>query len=181
MLKWIVIALIALVVVVGGLVVYASTQPDDFRVQRTTLVKAPPERIYPLIADLQAWKAWSPWEKKDPKMMRTFSGPQSGVGAAYAWDGDKNVGAGRMEITEATAPARVVLKLEFLKPFEATNAAAFTLSPGPEGTAVNWAMDGKNNILSKVMCLFMDMDKMVGTDFEAGLASLKALAEKPGA
>lgn len=181
MLKWIVIVVIALVVIIGGLVVYASTKPDDFRVQRTALVKAPPERIYPLIADLQAWKAWSPWEKKDPKMTRTFSGPQSGVGAAYAWDGDKNVGAGRMEITEATAPSKVVLRLEFLKPFEATNTATFALAPGVDGTTVTWSMDGKYNIFSKVMCLFMDMDKMVGTDFEAGLANLKSLAEKPAA
>lgn len=180
MLKWIVIALIGLVVIVGGLVAYASTRPDEFRVQRTTLVKAPPERIYPLIADLQAWKTWSPYERKDPKMMRTFSGPQAGVGAAYAWDGDKNVGSGRMEITEAT-PTKVVFRLEFFKPFEATNAATFSLSPAGDGTNVTWSMDGRNKLLNKVVCLFMDMDKMVGTDFEAGLASLKAIAEKPGA
>ncbi len=181
MLKWIVIVLVALVVIVGTLVAYASTRPDDFRVQRTLLVKAPPERIYPLIADLQAWKAWSPYEKKDPKMMRTFSGPQAGVGAAYAWDGDKNVGSGRMEIAEAVEPTKVVFKLEFFKPFEATNAATFSLSPGADGTRVTWAMDGRNTLLNKVVCLFMDMDRMVGTDFEAGLATLKSLAEKPGA
>jgi hypothetical protein len=114
-------------------------------------------------------------------MKRTFSGPDSGVGAAYGWEGDKNVGTGKMTILEATPPGKVVIKLEFLKPFEATNTAEFTLQPQGDATAIHWAMYGKNNFLSKLVCVFMDMEKMVGPDFEAGLAGLKALAEKPAA
>ena len=175
------IIVIVIVLAVVALLVYAAMQPADFRIERSTTVKAPPERIYPLIADLRAWGPWSPWEKKDPAMKRTFSGPDSGVGAAYGWEGDKNVGTGKMTILEATAPGKVVIKLEFLKPFEATSTAEFTLQPQGDATAITWAMAGKNNFLAKVMCVFMNMDKMVGTDFEAGLAGLKALAEKPAA
>lgn len=170
---------IVIVLAVVGLLVYAAMQPADFRIQRSATVKAPPERIYPLIASLRAWGPWSPWEKKDPAMKRTFSGPESGVGAAYGWEGDKNVGTGKMTITEAVAPAKVVIRLEFLKPFEATNTAEFTLTPQGDSTAIVWAMYGKNNFLSKLVCLFMNMEKMVGPDFEAGLAGLKSLAEKP--
>lgn len=172
---------IVIVLAAVGLLVYAAMQPDDFRIQRTATVKAPPERIYPLIADLRAWGPWSPWEKKDPAMKRTFSGPDSGVGAAYGWEGDKNVGTGKMTILEATPPGKVVIKLEFLKPFEATNTAEFTLTPQGDSTAIVWAMYGKNNFLSKLVCVFMDMEKMVGPDFEAGLAGLKVLAETPSA
>ena len=141
------IIVIVIVLAVVGLLVYAAMQPEDFRIERSTTVKAPPERIYPLIADLRAWGPWSPWEKKDPAMKRTFSGPDSGVGAAYAWEGDKNVGTGKMTILEATAPGKVVIKLEFLKPFEATNTAEFTLKPQGDSTAIHWAMYGKNNFL----------------------------------
>jgi uncharacterized protein YndB with AHSA1/START domain len=172
---------IVLVVAVAGFLIYVAMQPEDFRIQRTTTVNAPPERIYPLITDFRGWGAWSPWEKKDPAMKRTFSGPESGVGAAYAWEGDKNVGTGKMTILEATAPGKVVIKLEFLKPFEATNTAEFTLQPQGDSTTINWAMYGKNKFLSKLVCVFMSMEKMVGPDFEAGLAGLKALAEKPAA
>ena len=172
---------IVLVLVVAGVLVYAALQPDDFRLQRSTTVNAPPERIYPHLMDFRKWDAWSPWEKKDPAMKRTFSGEASGVGAAYAWEGDKNVGTGKMTILEATAPRKVVIKLEFLKPFAATNTAEFTMQPDHGSTTVTWAMYGKSNFLSKVMCTFMSMDKMVGPDFEAGLASLKAVAEKPAA
>jgi len=175
------IVVIVIVLAVVALLVYAAMQPADFRIERSATVKAPPERIYPLIADLRAWGPWSPWEKKDPAMKRTFSGPDSGVGAAYAWEGDKNVGTGKMTILEATAPGKVVIKLEFLKPFEATNTAEFTLQPQGGSTTITWAMTGKNNFLAKVMCVFMNMEKMVGPDFEAGLASLKAVAEKPAA
>ena len=172
---------IVLGLAVAGVLVYAAMQPEDFRIQRSTTVNAPPERIYPHIADFRRWDAWSPWEKKDPAMKRTFSGAASGVGAAYAWEGDKNVGTGQMTILEATAPGKVVIKLEFLKPFAATNTAEFTIQPDHGTTTVTWAMTGKNNLLAKVMCVFMNMEKMVGPDFEAGLAGLKALAEKPAA
>jgi len=172
---------IVLVLAVAGVLIYAAMQPDAFRIERSTTVNAPPERIYPHIVDFRAWAAWSPWEKKDPAMKRTFSGADSGVGAAYGWEGNKNVGSGKMEITEATAPGKVVIRLEFLKPFAATNAAEFTLRPQGGSTTVNWAMTGKANFLSKVMCVFMSMDKMVGPDFEAGLASLKVVAETQAA
>lgn len=175
------IIVIVVVLAIVGLAVYAAMQPDDFRIQRSATVKAPPERIFPLIADFRAWGPWSPWEKKDPAMKRTFSEPASGVGASYAWEGDKNVGTGKMTILEAAPSRKVVIKLEFLKPFEATNTAEFTLTPQGDSTAIQWAMYGKNNFLSKVMCVFMDMEKMVGPDFEAGLAGMKALAEKPAA
>ena len=174
-----IIGIIALAV--AGVLVYAAMQPDDFRVQRSITVKTPPDRIYPHIADFRAWGAWSPWERKDPAMKRTFSGPASGVGAAYAWEGNKDVGSGRMEITEATAPVKVVIRLEFLKPFAATHTAEFTLQPQGDSTTINWAMYGMSNFLAKLMGVFMNMDKMIGGDFEAGLASLKAVAEAPSA
>lgn len=170
---------IVIVLAVVGLLAYAAMQPDDFRIERSATVNAPPERIYPHIASLRAWGPWSPWEKKDPAMKRTFSGPESGVGAAYAWEGDKNVGTGKMTILEATPSHKVVIKLEFLKPFEATNTAEFTLQPAGTSTTIIWAMYGKNNFLSKLMCVFVNMEKMVGPDFEAGLAGLKSVAEKP--
>ena len=170
-----------IVLAVAGILVYAAMQPDEFRITRSATVKAPAERVYPHIAGLRAWGAWSPWERKDPGMKRTFSGPESGVGAAYAWEGNKDVGSGRMEITEAAAPGKVVIRLEFLKPFAATHMAEFTLEPQGDSTTINWAMYGKHPFLGKVMCVFMNMDKMVGKDFEAGLASLQGVVEGPAA
>ena len=176
----------ALVVVVAGILIYAATRPDTFRVQRSASIKAPPDRIFALINDLRGWGAWSPYEKKDPAMKRTFSGPPSGKGAVYEWDGDKNVGKGRMEITEATPSAKILIKLDFIKPFEGHNTAEFTMEPakGPGGdsTVVTWAMYGPCPYVAKVMGvvmgLFMNMDDMIGNDFAAGLAGLKAVAEK---
>jgi len=172
----------ALVVVVAGILIYAATRPDTFRVQRSASIKAPPEKIFPLINDLRSWGAWSPYEKKDPAMKRTFSGPPSGKGAVYEWDGDKNVGKGRMEITEATPPNKVLIKLDFIKPFEGHNTAEFTMEPKGDNTVVTWAMYGPCPYMAKVMGvvmgLFMNMDDMIGNDFAAGLASLKAAVEK---
>ncbi|MBL0141685.1 MAG: SRPBCC family protein [Betaproteobacteria bacterium] len=170
---------VLLALVVAGILVYASMQPDDFRIERTGTIKAPPERIYPHLADFHLWSAWSPWEKKDPAMKRDFSGPASGTGTAYGWEGNKDVGTGRMTITDCTESTRVVIRLEFLKPFKATNMAELTLQQQGDATAVTWAMFGKANFMSKVMCTFMSMDKMVGPDFKAGLANLKAVAERP--
>ena len=174
------IKMIALVVVVlvGGLLAFAATRPDAFRVQRATTIKATPEKIFPLIADFSRWSAWSPYEKKDPQMKRSFAGPASGTGAIYAWEGNKDVGQGRMEIAEAAAPSRVTLKLDFVKPFEAHNTVDFTLEPKGDATRVTWAMQGPMPFISKLITLFVDMDRMVGGDFEAGLASLKAVAEQ---
>lgn len=158
---------------------YASTRPDTFRIERSTLIKASPEKIYPLIADFAKWQAWSPWEKKDPAMKRSQSGPASGVGAVYGWEGNKDVGSGRMEVVEALASSRIRIKLDFLKPFEAHNMAEFSLVPKGEQTEVVWAMYGPQPLIARIMSLFFSMEKMVGPDFEQGLASLKEQAEKP--
>jgi uncharacterized protein YndB with AHSA1/START domain len=178
------IVLIALGLLVLGVVavlIYAATKPNTFRIQREAAIQAPPERIFPLINDLPSWRGWSPWEKMDPDMKRTYTGPTSGPGAGYEWDGNKKVGTGRMEITESVPPSRVVLRLDFLKPFEAHNTADFTLGGRGEATTVTWAMTGRQPFLFKLMTVFIDMDRMIGKDFEAGLSNLKALAEKEAA
>lgn len=169
---------IVVVVLVAGLLAFAATQPDTFRVQRAASIKAPPEKIFPLINDLHSWGAWSPWEKLDPAMKRTHSGAVSGKGAVYAWEGSGEVGAGRMEIIEASPSSKVTIKLDFLKPFEAHNFAEFTLEPKGDATNVTWAMYGPSTYVSKLMSVFFSMDSMVGKSFEAGLANLKTAAEK---
>jgi hypothetical protein len=171
------IILIVIVVLVAGVLVYAATRPDSFRVQRAATLNAPPGKIAPLISDFHNWGAWSPWEKLDPAMQRTYSGAPAGKGAVYEWSGNGKAGAGRMEILDASA-ARVSIKLDFLKPFEAHNLTDFTLEPQAGGTRVNWDLHGPMPYLSKLMCVFVSMDKMVGKDFEQGLANLKAAAEK---
>jgi len=160
------------------LLFYAATKPDAFRIERGTTIKAPPEKIAALINDFHNWQSWSPWEKMDPTMRRTHSGPPSGRGAIYEWEGNKKVGQGRMEILESPAPSQIVIKLDFFKPFEAHNTAEFTLAPQGDSTNVTWAMYGKQPFMLKVMTVFMDMDKMVGKDFETGLANMKAAVEK---
>lgn len=169
---------IVLVVLVAGVLLFAATKPDTFRVERSTTIKAPPEKIFPLLSDFRAWPAWSPWEKKDPAMKRTFGGADKGKGAVYAWEGNSEVGKGRMEIIESSAPSRLVIKLDFIEPFEGHNTATFTLDGKGDSTNVTWVMDGPASFITKVMQVFCDMDKMIGTDFEAGLANLKAAAEK---
>lgn len=177
MVKIIAIVVGLLVVVIGGILVYAATKPDSFAVERRTTIKAPPETIFALINDFQSWSAWSPYEKKDPAMARSYSGPTSGKGAVYEWDGNKEVGKGRMEITDATPPSKIVLKLDFVRPFEAHNIVEFTLAAEGDSTEVTWAMQGASPYFAKVMGVFLDIDNMIGKDFEAGLESLKALAE----
>ena len=167
-----------IVVAIVALLIFAATKPDTFRLQRSASIKAPPERIFPLINDFRSWGSWSPWEKMDPNLKRTYSGPANGAGAVYEWEGNKKVGKGRMEITQASPPSKVAIKLDFLKPFEAHNTAEFTLEPDGDGTNVTWAMIGQQPFLFKVMTVFMNMDKMIGKDFEAGLANLKAQTEK---
>jgi uncharacterized protein YndB with AHSA1/START domain len=180
MLKTLAIIGVVVVVAIGGILLYAATKPDSFRVQRTVLINAPSDKVFPLINDMKAWTAWSPYEKKDPDMKRTFSGAASGKGAVYEWDGDKNVGKGRMEIMDVSEPSKVKIKLDFLKPFEAHNTAEFTLEPKGESTTVTWAMYGPCPFIGKVMSVFLDMDRMVGKDFEAGLANLKTVTETQG-
>jgi uncharacterized protein YndB with AHSA1/START domain len=171
--------IIAIVVVVAivGLLGLAATKPDHFRVARSTLIKAPPQKIYALIEDFHKWGAWSPYEKMDPAMTRTYGGPTSGLGSTYAWSGNGKAGAGRMEIIEATAPSKLVTSLDFTKPFQAHNKAIFTLEPEGDATRVTWAMEGDSPFMFKLMDVILNMDKMAGKDFEAGLASLKAEAE----
>jgi uncharacterized protein YndB with AHSA1/START domain len=163
--------------VIAGVLIYAATKPDSFRLERSTTIKAPPEKISAYLSDFKQWAAWSPWEEKDPAMKRSFSGAASGKGAVYGWEGNKNVGSGRMEILDVQ-PQKVTIKLDFLAPFEAHNTTEYSLEPQGDGTKVTWAMFGPSNYMSKVMNVFMSMDKMVGPDFEAGLAKLKAAAEK---
>jgi uncharacterized protein YndB with AHSA1/START domain len=173
------VIVLILVVAAGAVLAYAATRPDTFRVERSAEIKAPPERVFALIDDLRGWTAWSPYEKKDPAMKRSHSGASRGKGAVYEWDGDKNVGQGRMEIVDTAPPNRVTIKLDFMRPFEAHNTAEFVVQPAGDGSRVTWAIFGPMPLVSKVICLFMDMDRMIGKDFEEGLASLKALAEKP--
>ena len=171
---------IALVVAVliAAVLIFAATKPDIFRVERKASIKAPPEKVFALINDFKSWTAWSPWEKKDPAMKRTYGAVTSGKGATYAWEGNKDVGSGSMEIVESIAPSKVGLKLDFLQPFEAHNTVNFTLVPAGEITNVTWAMQGPTPYFAKIIHVFMDMDSMVGKDFEAGLANLKVAAEK---
>lgn len=175
------IILIAVVVLVAAVLAYAATKPDTFRVQRSASIKAPPERIFPLINDYRNWAAWSPYEKKDPAMKRTFGVTTAGKGATYSWEGNKDVGQGGMEIQDSVPSSKVTIKLDFLKPFEAHNIVDFTLQPEGDATKVTWEMHGPAPYFSKVMQVFISMDKMVGTDFEAGLASMKTVAEMPAA
>jgi uncharacterized protein YndB with AHSA1/START domain len=169
---------IAILVVLVAILIFATTKPDNFRVERSTTIKAAPEKVFALINDFQRWTTWSPYEKKDPGMKRTYSGAASGTGAIYEWDGDKNVGKGRMEITETTPSSRIVIKLDFLAPFEAHNTAEFTLQAQGDSTQVTWAMYGPANFISRLMSVFFSMDKMIGDDFAIGLANLKAAAEQ---
>ncbi|MET0676371.1 MAG: SRPBCC family protein [Bradyrhizobium sp.] len=170
----VIIAVLLAIAIAAGLFA-ASRKPDAFQVQRKAVIAAPPEAIFPLIADFRRWVGWSPWENKDPAMKRTFAGPASGAGAVYAWDGNRNVGAGRMEILEAM-PSRIVIKLDFIKPFEGHNIAEFVLQPQGSSTEIVWTMRGPSTLMFKAMGLFMDCDKMIGKDFEAGLAGLKRMA-----
>jgi uncharacterized protein YndB with AHSA1/START domain len=175
-----VIAIIAVVlaIAIAVVLILAATKPDTFTVQRAATMKAPPEKIFALINDFHRWGTWSPWEGKDPAMRRSYGGTESGKGAVYAWEGNKNVGSGRMEILEASVPSKIVIKLDFLAPFEAHNTAEFTMLPQGDATSLNWRMFGPAPFMHRVMQVFMNMDRMIGKDFEAGLSNLKQLTEK---
>src|ERR1700682_1806265 len=160
-----IIAIIAVVlaVAIAVVLILAMTKPDTLSVQRAATFKAPPEKIYSLINDFHQWGSWSPWENKDPAMQRSYSGAASGRGAVYAWEGNKNVGSGRMEIIDASEPSKIVIKLDFLKPFEAHNTAEFTMLPQGDGaTNISWVMHGPAPFMSKMMQVFMNIDNMVG-------------------
>jgi Polyketide cyclase / dehydrase and lipid transport len=171
---------VVLAIAVATVLLLAATKPDTFTVRRTAVVKAPAEKIFPLIDNFHQWVNWSPWEHRDPAMKRTYSGAEAGKGAIYAWDGNKNVGSGRMEILDASSPSKIVIKLDFFKPFEGHNTAEFSFAPERDAAATNisWVMRGPSSFMSKLMQVFMNLDRMIGKDFEAGLANLKRLTEK---
>jgi uncharacterized protein YndB with AHSA1/START domain len=169
--------LIGLVVIIVALLGYAATKPDTFRLERSASIKAAPETIFAQLNDFRSWGNWSPWEKLDPALQRTYSGAAIGAGAVYAWKGNSEVGAGRMEILESSPASQISIKLDFIEPFEGHNTTEFTLQPEGEATKITWAMHGPNQFLGKVMSLFVNMDEMVGKDFETGLANLKTVAE----
>jgi uncharacterized protein YndB with AHSA1/START domain len=175
-----IIAGIALVlaIAIAIVLVLAAAKPVRFSVSRATTIKAPPDHIFPLISDFHQWTKWSPWEDKDPGMTRSYEGAPSGDGAVYAWDGNRSVGAGRMEILQAAEPSKIVIKLDFLKPFEGHNTAEFTMLPQGEVTRLTWLMHGPAPLMSRLMQVFMNLDAMIGKDFEAGLAKLKQIAER---
>ena len=175
-----IIAIIAVVlaIVIAIVLILAATKPNTFSVQRATTVKAPPERIFPLINDFHQWGSWSPYENKDPAMKRSFSGAADGRGAVYGWEGNKNVGSGRMEILDTSKPSKIVIKLDFFTPFEGHNTAEFTMLPQGDAINVTWLMYGPAPFMHKVMQVFMNIDNMIGKDFEVGLANIKTISEK---
>jgi hypothetical protein len=168
---------LVVVVLIGAVLLFALTRPNTLHVERTTSINAPPDRIASLISDFHSWNAWSPYDKKDPAMKRSFSGAPAGKGAVYEWDGDSNVGQGRMEIADVS-PSRVAIKLDFSRPIEGHNVATFTLQPEGNATRVTWAMDGPTRYITKLIGMFMNMDRMIGDDFAVGLSNLKTIAEQ---
>ena len=174
-----IIAIIAVVlaIAIAVVLILAATKPNTFSVQRAITVRVPAEKVFPLINDFHQWGSWSPYENKDPAMKRSYSGPASGRGAVYGWEGNKNVGSGRMEILEASPPSKIVIKLDFFAPFEGHNTAEFTMLPQGDATNVTWLMHGPAPFMNKMMQVFMNLDHMIGKDFEVGLANLKRITE----
>lgn len=171
------IAIVA-ITLLAALLIFAASKPDTFRVERSANIKASPEKIFGLINDFHQWEVWSPWEKMDLSMKRTYSGAASGKGAVYGWEGNNKVGTGRMEIVESSPPNQVLIKLDFLQPMEAHNTAEFTLQAQGDTTKVTWVMYGSSPFISKLMQVFASMDSLVGKDFARGLTNIKAVAEK---
>jgi uncharacterized protein YndB with AHSA1/START domain len=166
-------------ILIAGVLVYAAFQPSTFLISRSVSINAAPEKIYPYMSDFHKGDLWTPYKKRDPSMKRTYSGAPSGKGAVYEFAGDKKkVGSGRLEIIEAVPPYKVVLTLDLFEPMKGRNIVEYTLEPKGGSTNVTWSMRGTNNYLSKLICTFISVDKMVGNDFEAGLTNLKALLEK---
>lgn len=170
---------IAVAIVVGLFLIYVALQPSNFTIQRSAVFSASPPAAFAQVNDFHKWEAWSPWAKMDPACRNEFSGEPAGNGAKFSWSGNKKVGEGRMTIVESKPYELIRIQLDFLKPFRATNMAEFTFEPRGEQTAVNWSMTGSRNFFFKAMCMFMNMDKIVGGEFEKGLADMKALAEVP--
>lgn len=169
---------LVLVMLIAAVLLFAATRPDNFRIERSITIHRPAEKVFPLVNSFHQWEAWSPWEKIDPQLTRTYSGAADGLGAVYAWSGNKDIGQGRMEIIESKPFSSLTIKLDFITPFEAHNKVSFTLVPQGNDTVVTQAMYGPSPFISKLMGLFFSLDKMVGSKYEEGLASLKSLAEK---
>ena len=174
MLKKILLAFAALIAI---FLIVVALQPDEYRVSRTAAIAAPAPAVFAQVNDFHAWEAWSPWAKLDPNAKATFEGPKAGQGAVFLWSGNNEVGEGRMTVTESRPDERIRTKLDFVKPMEGTSNVEFTFEPQGATTDVTWTMSGRNNFISKAVCLFMNQDKMLGGYFEKGLASLKAVAE----
>lgn len=172
--------LIVLAIVILVFVIVVASRPAEFSYQRSTTIAAPPSAVFPHVNDLHKWQAWSPWAKKDPNAKTTFEGPATGIGSSMSWAGNNDVGEGKMTIVESKPDERVQFQLDFIKPFAGTNLAEFTFKPEVGNTLVTWTMTGKNTFFFKAFSLFVDCDKMIGSDFEKGLADLKAIVEKPG-
>ena len=170
--------LIVIAVVIAGILIFAATKPDTYRVERSIAIKAPPEKIYAILEDFDRAPEWSPYEKKDPNMKRTRSGAPKGKGAVYGFDGNKEVGAGQLQVIDVAPPNKLVIKLDMTRPMTASNTITYSMVPQGDSTTTTWAMEGAMPFVSKVMTVFFNMDKMIGADFEAGLAALKAVAEK---
>jgi len=170
--------LVGLFIVIGGFFAFAATRPGTYHVERSTKVDAPASLVFAQLDDFKSWAAWSPWEKMDPNMQKTFTGPPEGVGASYSWQGNDKVGKGKMTITGSQPVTGIKYKLEFIEPFAAVAESDFSLVPqGDQAVKVVWAMDGTNDLMGKVFGIFMNMDAAIGADFERGLTSLKAIAE----
>jgi hypothetical protein len=168
---------IAIAVVILGVLIYASSKPEVFHVERSVRIHATPDAIFPLINDLHRWEAWTPYDK-DPAMKKTYSGSDAGVGAHYAWEGNKQVGQGEISIRETLPPNLLVFDLHMIKPFEGRNVATFSLDPDGDATRVTWSLDDKHKLMQKIMSIFLNLDHMVGKDFAVGLDRLKALVEQ---
>jgi hypothetical protein len=174
--------LIGLIVVVGVFLLYASTKPNTYHVERSTRIEAPPAVVFGQLEDFHAWGSWSPWDKLDPNMKKTYDGPPKGVGASYSWQGNNKVGQGKMTIKDAKPPTSITYELQFIKPFAAVASTDFSLSPdGDKATKLTWSMNGTNNLMGKAFSIFMNMDKTIGADFERGLSGLKTVAEADAA
>lgn len=169
--------LVGVAAVVAVLLLVVVTRPSTFHIERSTTISAPPEAVFAQVNDFHAWAAWSPYERLDPDMKKTFEGAPSGIGAVYGWNGNDKAGEGRMTITSSERPTRVAIQLEFTRPFAATNTASFTFAPAGDGTKVTWAMDGANGFVAKAFSLFVDVDMLLGGDFERGLGAMKSVVE----
>ncbi len=164
-------------VIIAVILIIAAFRPDTYSINRMITVSAPPATVFSHVNDLTAWASWSPWAKVDPNMKSTFEGPASGEGAIHAWNGNMDVGVGRMTITKSVPPEQIVIHMDFLEPMAGVATAEFNFKPVDNETVVTWSMSGKNNFMSRILCLFMDMDKMIGDQFEKGLKELKSVAE----